>query len=637
MLRELAELTHARRGRPAVVPRARLRERGAGDRRAGHRPRRAHGEGAPADPGHRQEHRRQDPRAARDRPVAKLEALRAKHPPSVVALLRIQGLGPKALRKLRASSASASIDDLRARARRAPRARAARASARSPRRSSRARSRASTRRARSTARRSRSRCRSRRASSSALREVPGVTHAVVLRLAAPLLARRSATSTSWWRRATPGPVMEALRRDERRRPRARARRVEDQRRHPPRHADRPARRRAAPARRRAALLHRLEGPQHQAAPARARARLDAERVRALRARGRRASSRARPRSRSTRRSGCRGSRRCCARTRARSRRPSRARCRGRSAPSIGDFHVHTTRLGRRPLDARGGGRGGARARLPRARDHRPRRGHALGRRPRGAARAARASIRALQAAARRLARAAARRRAQHRPATASSTTTPSSARAFDWCLASVHDHFELDRAAQTRRVVTAMQDPSVRMIGHLSARMIGGRPPIELDLDAIFAAAEATGTALEINGALPRLDLSVEALRRARGRDVTFVLSQRRAPRARARARRVRGAQRRARLGRAGARRERLAGRAAGRLGAAAAGAGLSRAQRVSRRRSRVGAWGPRGSRSGDLRQQRRPEAALVVGGEGRGRRDRRRRQRLEACRSLVS
>jgi DNA polymerase (family X) len=98
-------------------------------------------------------------------------------------------------------------------------------------------------------------------------------------------------------------------------------------------------------------------------------------------------------------------------------------------------------------------------------------------------------------------------------------------RQFDWCLASVHDHFELDRAAQTRRVVTAMQDPTVRMIGHLSARMIGGRPPIALDLDAVFDAALATGTALEVNGGLPRLDLSVEALRRARGRALTFLLT----------------------------------------------------------------------------------------------------------------
>jgi DNA polymerase (family 10) len=96
---------------------------------------------------------------------------------------------------------------------------------------------------------------------------------------------------------------------------------------------------------------------------------------------------------------------------------------------------------------------------------------------------------------------------------------------FDFCLASVHDHFDLDRARQTQRVIAAMQDPAVRMIGHLSARMIGGRPPIDLDLDAIFAAAETTGTALEINGALPRLDLSVDALTRARARQVELVLT----------------------------------------------------------------------------------------------------------------
>ncbi len=97
--------------------------------------------------------------------------------------------------------------------------------------------------------------------------------------------------------------------------------------------------------------------------------------------------------------------------------------------------------------------------------------------------------------------------------------------AFDFTLASVHDHFDLDRAAQTNRVVKAMQDPSVKMIGHLSARMIGARPGIDLDIDAILAAAEATGTALEINGSLPRLDVSVDVLRRARDKNVTFVFT----------------------------------------------------------------------------------------------------------------
>jgi DNA polymerase (family 10) len=96
---------------------------------------------------------------------------------------------------------------------------------------------------------------------------------------------------------------------------------------------------------------------------------------------------------------------------------------------------------------------------------------------------------------------------------------------FDFCLASVHDHFDLDRAAQTKRIVTAMHDSAVRMIGHLSARMIGARPGIDLDLDAVLAAAEETGTALEINGGLPRLDMSVDALRRARASKVTFVVT----------------------------------------------------------------------------------------------------------------
>src|SRR3954469_3832813 len=45
--------------------------------------------------------------------VAKLDGLRAKHPPAVVALLRIQGLGPKALQRLRAELGVQSLDDLR--------------------------------------------------------------------------------------------------------------------------------------------------------------------------------------------------------------------------------------------------------------------------------------------------------------------------------------------------------------------------------------------------------------------------------------------------------------------------------------------------------------------------------------------
>jgi DNA polymerase (family X) len=98
-------------------------------------------------------------------------------------------------------------------------------------------------------------------------------------------------------------------------------------------------------------------------------------------------------------------------------------------------------------------------------------------------------------------------------------------RTLDWCVASVHSHFDLDRSQQTRRILRAMDDPTVHVIGHLSGRRIGTRMGIDLDVDAVLEKAAATGTAIEINAALPRLDASSEVLYRARGTDVTFVIS----------------------------------------------------------------------------------------------------------------
>ena len=96
---------------------------------------------------------------------------------------------------------------------------------------------------------------------------------------------------------------------------------------------------------------------------------------------------------------------------------------------------------------------------------------------------------------------------------------------FDWCVAAVHSAFDLGRAAQTRRIIAAMEDPSVNVIGHLSARMIGRRPGIELDIDAVLAAAARTGTAIEINSSLSRLDAGADVLRRARTLEVTIVVN----------------------------------------------------------------------------------------------------------------
>jgi DNA polymerase (family X) len=98
-------------------------------------------------------------------------------------------------------------------------------------------------------------------------------------------------------------------------------------------------------------------------------------------------------------------------------------------------------------------------------------------------------------------------------------------RELDWCVAGVHSHFELDRAQQTRRILTAMEDPTVDAIAHLTGRRIGRRPGIELDVDAVLRKAVETNTAIEINAALGRLDASSEVLFQARGMGVTFVIS----------------------------------------------------------------------------------------------------------------
>ncbi|MFT5223067.1 MAG: DNA polymerase (family 10) [Glaciecola sp.] len=96
---------------------------------------------------------------------------------------------------------------------------------------------------------------------------------------------------------------------------------------------------------------------------------------------------------------------------------------------------------------------------------------------------------------------------------------------FDWCVASVHSHFRRPVAEQTARIVAAIRNPAVNVIGHLTGRMLGKRPGIDLDLDPIFEACVETGTALEINANLKRLDASAEVVREGIARGVWFVIS----------------------------------------------------------------------------------------------------------------
>jgi DNA polymerase (family 10) len=93
---------------------------------------------------------------------------------------------------------------------------------------------------------------------------------------------------------------------------------------------------------------------------------------------------------------------------------------------------------------------------------------------------------------------------------------------FDITVASIHSHFKQDAKAQTRRLIRACENPYVNIIGHMTTRMIGRRQPIEADFDAVFEAAGATGTAIEINSFPDRLDVNDELILRAGRHGVKF-------------------------------------------------------------------------------------------------------------------
>ena len=74
----------------------------------------------------------------------------------------------------------------------------------------------------------------------------------------------------------------------------------------------------------------------------------------------------------------------------------------------------------------------------------------------------------------------------------------------DWVIASLHGAFDRN---PSERIIAAMENPHVDMIGHLTSRKINIRPPTDVDVERVVAKAAETGTFLEINSQPNRLDL----------------------------------------------------------------------------------------------------------------------------------
>jgi DNA polymerase (family X) len=97
--------------------------------------------------------------------------------------------------------------------------------------------------------------------------------------------------------------------------------------------------------------------------------------------------------------------------------------------------------------------------------------------------------------------------------------------ALDLVVVSVHSKFDLPEPEQTRRVVRALQHPAVDLLGHPTARIIGRRSGIKLDLDEVCRAATDSGVILEVNGQPERLDLDEVACRAVLERGLRIAIS----------------------------------------------------------------------------------------------------------------
>ncbi len=96
---------------------------------------------------------------------------------------------------------------------------------------------------------------------------------------------------------------------------------------------------------------------------------------------------------------------------------------------------------------------------------------------------------------------------------------------MDIVIASVHSHFNQDAAQMTDRLLRAIGNPNTSIIGHPTGRRLLMREGFSFDLDRVFGAAAKAGVAMEHNAYPERLDLRDQHLRMAKAKGVKFVIN----------------------------------------------------------------------------------------------------------------
>ena len=86
---------------------------------------------------------------------------------------------------------------------------------------------------------------------------------------------------------------------------------------------------------------------------------------------------------------------------------------------------------------------------------------------------------------------------------------------FDYVIGSLHSQLKLPLREQTERMLAALEQPYLTVLGHPTTAVPGRRAPANLDLDKVFETAAGRGVAVEVNGNPGRLDLPVPLIRKA--------------------------------------------------------------------------------------------------------------------------
>ncbi len=96
---------------------------------------------------------------------------------------------------------------------------------------------------------------------------------------------------------------------------------------------------------------------------------------------------------------------------------------------------------------------------------------------------------------------------------------------LDIVTAAVHSGLIQSQEQMTRRIIQAMRNPNVDVLAHPTSRLLTGREPVAVDMEAIFRAAAETNTVLEINAMPSRLDLKDIHAYRARELGVKLIIN----------------------------------------------------------------------------------------------------------------